>query len=227
MRFRGAPVSRTPYASPYVSRPMPRYAAPTSRYVTLAPPARRPAFYQNQNHHPDFDRHHPFIRTFPIVGYFPPALFTPNYFDEPFYDDSFYNDSSVYAQPDYSQQPDYADNGFSQPGPENYPPYPQTQYPDTQYPQQPYPQAQYPQPEQPPAITPQMQYVPGSADTVTLIFKDGRPPEQIQNYLATTKTLTVINGSRHREIPIADLDIPATIKANRETGVGFQLPVSR
>lgn len=153
-----------------------------------------------------------------------------------FYDDGFYG--SDYFDPNDTQQPpnsgysqpldnDYADNSYPQPGPQDYPPYPQTQYPDTQYPQQPYPQAQYPQPEQPPAITPQMQYVPGSADTVTLIFKDGRPPEQIQNYLATTKTLTVINGSRHREIPIADLDIPATIKANRETGVGFQLPVSR
>jgi hypothetical protein len=69
-----------------------------------------------------------------------------------------------------------------------------------------------------------MQYVPGSADTVTLIFKDGRPPEQIQNYLATRSTLTVIDGRHHHDIPLADLNIPATIKANRETGVGFQLP---
>lgn len=232
MRYRGAPVSRTPYASPYAARPrppMPRFAAPTSRYVTLAPPARRPAFYQNQNHHPGFDRHHPFIRTFPIVGYFPPALFAPDYFGEPFYDNSFYDDSSAYAQPDYVQ-PDYADNTYPQSGPEGYAPYPQTPYPDTQYPQQQYPQAQYPDAQYPQpqttAITPQMQYVPGSSDIVTLIFKDGRPPEQIQNYIATRQTLTVINGNRHREIPIADLDIPATIKANRETGVGFQLPAS-
>jgi hypothetical protein len=69
-----------------------------------------------------------------------------------------------------------------------------------------------------------MQYVPGSSDTVTLIFKDGRPNEQIQNYLATRSTLTILDNGRRREIAISELNIPATIKANHETGVDFQLP---
>jgi hypothetical protein len=69
-----------------------------------------------------------------------------------------------------------------------------------------------------------MQYIPDPADTVTLIFKDGRPPEQITSYLATRSTLTVINGRRHREIPLAELDLPATRKANLETGVTFDVP---
>lgn len=214
MRYRGAPVSRAPYAYPYVSRP----AAPSSRYMTVAPPARRPAFYR-PTHYPYIDRRRPFIRTYPVgvVGYFP-GVFGSDLFDDSFYDQPYYDDSSAYAQP-LAPQPDYADSGYPQPDPEDYAPYPQAQYPQPQYSQ--------PEPGQAPAIAPQMQYVPGSADTVTLIFKDGRPPEQIQNYIATKKTLTVINGSRHHDIPIADLDIPATIKANRETGVGFQLPVSR
>lgn len=202
---------------------MTRFAPPTSRYVTLAPPARRPAFYQNQNHHTyytdhGYNNHRPRIFTYPVsvVGFLPPDLL-----DESFYDNQpLYGDSSAYTQP-LTPQPEYADNGYPEPYPQNDQPYPQQQYPQPQY-----PQPQYPQPDQEQAapVAPQMQYVPGSADTVTLIFKDGRPPEQIQNYLATNKILTVISGSRHREIPIADLDVPATIKANRETGVGFQLP---
>lgn len=223
MRYRGVPVTRA--ARPYApAPPMARFAAPSSRYVTVAPPARRPAFYQPQKNHAYSGDHHPRIRTYPIypvsvVGYFPPDLLDSDLFDEPYYDNS-YDDNSAYAQPPVPQ-PGYADNGYPdngyaangypQPAPESYyPPYPQ-------------PQAQQ---EQAPAITPEVQYVPGSADTVTLIFKDGRPPEQVQNYIATKKTLTVINGSRHYDIPIADLDVLATIKANRETGVGFQLPAS-
>jgi len=71
-----------------------------------------------------------------------------------------------------------------------------------------------------------MQYAPGSASTVILIYKDGRPPEEIQNYLATRSTLTVLDGGRRREIPISDLNIPATVSANRQTGVDFQLPTA-
>jgi hypothetical protein len=58
----------------------------------------------------------------------------------------------------------------------------------------------------------------------TLIFKDGRAPEKIHNYLTTRSTLTVIDGPRHHDIPVADLDIPATVQANRDAGSGFQLP---
>jgi hypothetical protein len=180
--------------------------------MNVAPPTGRPAFYQNQRHHPYSNNHHAFIGAYPVsvVGYLPPDLIDPDFLapDEPLYDNS---DSAqpVAPQPDYANN--YPDNGYPEPAPENYPPYPP-------------PPPQQPAQEPAPPVTPQMQYVPGSADTVTLIFKDGRPPEQIQSYLATNKTVTVINGTRHREIPLADLDIPATIKANRETGVGFQLP---
>jgi hypothetical protein len=60
-------------------------------------------------------------------------------------------------------------------------------------------------------------------DAVTLVFKDGRPPETIHNYALTRTTLYVTDG-RHRQIPVADLDLAATEKANREAGVMFQLP---
>jgi hypothetical protein len=179
---------------------MPRFAAPSPRYLTVAPPARRPNFYQNQQHHGYSADRHGRIRTYPrsVIGFLPADLL-----DESFYDDSNYG-QPVGAQPDVAPQPDYAGSGYPEPGPENYPPQPDQ--------------------EQPAPVTPEMQYVPSSADAVTLVFKDGRPPEQIHNYLATSKTLTVIDGNHHREIPVADLDVSATVKANRETGVGFQLP---
>jgi hypothetical protein len=199
---------------------MPRFAPPASRYGTIAPPLRRPAFYQNQKNHTYYNDHRPRIRTYPVsvVGFLPPDLL-----DESFYNDQPLYDDSGYAQP-LAPQPDYAANGYPEPAPQDYQPYPQPQpqYPQPQYPQ---PQSQ-PEQEQAVPVAPQMQYVPGSADTVTLIFKDGRPPEQIHNYLATNKTLTVIDGNRHREIPITDINVSATINANRETGVGFQLPRS-
>jgi hypothetical protein len=67
---------------------------------------------------------------------------------------------------------------------------------------------------------------PLSADAVTLIFKDGRPSEQIHNYMLSRTTLYVQDG-RRREIAVADLDLAATEKVNREAGVDFQLPAAR
>jgi hypothetical protein len=58
---------------------------------------------------------------------------------------------------------------------------------------------------------------------VTLIFKDGRPPEQIHNYVLTPTTIYV--GDQHsRDIALDQIDIAATEKFNREAGVDFLLP---
>jgi len=65
--------------------------------------------------------------------------------------------------------------------------------------------------------------VPDSEEAVTLVFKDGRPPEQIHNYLLTRTTLYV--GDQHRrDIPIDQLDLVATAKVNHDAGVEFHLP---
>ena len=65
---------------------------------------------------------------------------------------------------------------------------------------------------------------PRAEDAVTLIFKDGRPSQQIRNYMVTKTTLTVIDGHRLRELPVAELDVPATEAANRKMGVAFSIP---
>jgi hypothetical protein len=60
-------------------------------------------------------------------------------------------------------------------------------------------------------------------EAVTLIFKDGRPPQQIRNY-AMTRTMLYVRDEHHRDIPLDQLDFEATQKANRDAGVDFQLP---
>ena len=116
--------------------------------------------------------------------------------------------------------PGYADdNGYSDsaaPATNDSSGYQEPQYPDqSQYPDQPA------APSQPAAVWERPSPVPEEA--VTLIFKDGRPPEQIHNYLLTRTTLFV-GDEKRRAIPTDDLDLVATAKANREAGVDFRLP---
>lgn len=64
---------------------------------------------------------------------------------------------------------------------------------------------------------------PESEEAVTIIFKDGRPAEQIHNYILTRSTL-IVGDRQHREIPTDQLDLIATAKANQDAGVDFRLP---
>lgn len=211
----------------------------------------RPVFYQNTHGVAFSTTHHVYIRSYPYgYSYYPTAVYIPYGFYDSGYDDFDSIDQPAPAPQEYqphdygymepAPQPDY---GYPQPMPEPgyaYPqpvpdpgyayPQPAPEYPPS-YPQpQPQPQAySYPAPPGyqayvPAPASPQMQYVPGSSDMVILIYKDGRPPEQIQNYLATRTTLTILDGGRRRVVPLDDLNIPATMRANRETGVDFKLP---
>jgi len=74
----------------------------------------------------------------------------------------------------------------------------------------------------------QSQAAPVHAQPATiLIFKDGRPPEKVHNYALTASTLYALDGDTRQEIPLAVLDVPATVETNRAAGVDFALPVSR
>lgn len=214
MRYSGRPG----LAHPPVSYPSSIRLTPGVRYpYPVKAPTNRPTFY-----HPGHPANRSFyIRTYPyaypsyVYGYLPTDLLDDSYDNYANYDASQQplqqQDDGVYPQ--QAPQPEY---GYSQPAPEG--PYP--------------PAGTYPgatpngyAPQQPP-VTPQMQYMPDSTSKVTLIFKDGRPPEEIQNYLVMRTTLTVLDGGRRREIPLSDLDVPATVTANRQSGVDFQLPTA-
>jgi hypothetical protein len=61
----------------------------------------------------------------------------------------------------------------------------------------------------------------------TLILKDGKPSTQVHNYVLTSSTLYALDDGARSEIPISEIDVPATIAANRTAGVDFSLPASR
>jgi hypothetical protein len=62
-------------------------------------------------------------------------------------------------------------------------------------------------------------------NAVTLIFRDGRPPVQIHNYMATSTRLYVLDGNRCA-IPVSQLDLDATGSVNRDAGIDFRVPVA-
>jgi len=84
--------------------------------------------------------------------------------------------------------------------------------------------AQNQEPDQPEFRQPyQPASAPASESAVTLIYKDGRPREQIHNYILT-RTKLFVQDEPHRTIPVEQLDLAATGMINREAGVVFQLP---
>lgn len=108
---------------------------------------------------------------------------------------------------------DYGDDQTTQAQPDQ-----EDTYAGAPYSSEPGPWPAYPPPE--PAAP---QTAPALQDSVTLIFKDGRPQEQIRNYMMTGNTLYVLDQKR-REIPLKDLDLAATARANQDAGVDFNLP---
>ena len=74
-------------------------------------------------------------------------------------------------------------------------------------------------PPQPPAAPAKAE----PAVSTVLVFQD-RHREEIQNYAVVGHTLWVFNQDRARKIPLAQLDLPATSKANDERGVDFSVP---
>ncbi len=69
-----------------------------------------------------------------------------------------------------------------------------------------------------PAPTP-----PDDQETITLLFKDGRPPLQIRNYILT-RSAVYLTGKHFYEIPLSDIDLGATQRVNWDAGVAFRLP---
>ena len=66
---------------------------------------------------------------------------------------------------------------------------------------------------------------PEPLDPTVLIFKDGHKIE-VENYAIVGSSIFDLSQGHRHKIALADLDIPATRKANDERGVIFQLPPS-
>ena len=150
--------------------------------------------------------------------------------DQPQYDPSQQDQAQNDPQP-YPAQYDAQNDPQNQPQPYAAQPYP------AQYQTQPTAQGQSTAQNQAPnEYSPSLYAAPPIAYTqpppssqsyddsgVILVFKDGRPPEQIHNYILT-RTAIYLSGQRRRVIPIDQLDLTATEKVNRDAGLDFQLP---
>lgn len=77
------------------------------------------------------------------------------------------------------------------------------------------------QPEAPARTIPDAK--PG--EPTMLVFRDGHKQE-VTNYAIMGQTVYVFD-SRTKKIALADLDVPATIKANDDQGVEFQVPKAK
>lgn len=81
----------------------------------------------------------------------------------------------------------------------------------------------------PPLDPERMQEAGQSADSrmqpTVLVFRDQRKQE-IENYAIVGETLWNFAPQQTMQIPLSDLDIPATIKANQDRGIRFSVPAS-
>ena len=65
-----------------------------------------------------------------------------------------------------------------------------------------------------------------SSTPIVLIFRD-KHSQQAENYAIVGQTIWLFNEKRATRVPLTDIDIAATQKANEERGVEFQVPISR
>ncbi len=62
------------------------------------------------------------------------------------------------------------------------------------------------------------------ADPPTVLVYRDQHQREIQNYAIVGQTLWSFSPQRTEKIPLSQLDIPATTKANDDRGVDFRLP---
>jgi hypothetical protein len=203
-RSYGRPGLRTPYNQN-------RFAPGRPSYDSRAVNASR-SFNQDRDRgrNPDRDRFDARRRQFQnwavnTYPYWPgyPYLFDPNAYNLGLYnwgdsDDSAYDNSQA-----GSYGPDQADDDPNVPAP-LYPPYPNQGY-----------------------YAPAEQSIAAptvSEEPLTVIFKSGRAPIKVQNYLMTSRVLTDLDSQHYEQIPLDQIDLAATRRINTAAGLDFQVP---
>jgi hypothetical protein len=74
--------------------------------------------------------------------------------------------------------------------------------------------------------SPQYRAQANPTSPVVLIFRD-KHSQEAQNYAIVGQTIWLFDEQRATKIPLSEIDIAATQKANEERGVEFQVPTSR
>jgi len=207
----------TPYSAHGFRPSGPAYAGPRPPYngAMHRMPYHSPngGDHHGWNHHHDGDHHH-WGGVYGIYGWGAPIYpgwgwgypyLLPSYLDYPESYDSSQDSYNAAPQPP-------PDNGPYEERPaDEYGPPPSGSY-------TPWPYGSQPAPSQA-----ELSSLPVPEPPVTLVFKDGRPPQQIHNYLLTASTLSVLD-QRRQDIPVDQIDLAATAKVNRDAGVSFALP---
>jgi hypothetical protein len=136
------------------------------------------------------------------------------------------NDAAQQTQPSAPARPDYAPQAPYEEGSEG--PYRDQGYAAPPR-RAPYNPEAYPPPAQSTSAAESAAVQNDGLDhpAVTLVFNNGRPPMQVHSYVLTSSSVLIAESGHQRVIPVADLDLPATIAQNREAGVDFQLPGGR
>ena len=168
---------------------------------------------------------------FSYPGY--PYVLDPGFFDGSDYDNSGYeenNQASGYNNEGPDSQPESPNGDFVEPGDANGggsfgepssaygqsgeqpPPWPEPG------PSQIAPGSHFSVSGQSAAIAPPLE------GPLTVIFKGGRAPEQMQNYMLTAKALTDLDAAHYEQIPLEQIDLAATVSANRASGLEFRVP---
>ena len=173
----------------------------------------------DRDHDRDHDRHN---HRWGSYGYAPGYVYAYPYVADPgFYDWGATDYSENQQDPYAAAQPEQgAGSGY---GAEEPPP---------EIPQQPAQPATHD-----PSAAPQLQEyhfasaspaaaTPISAKPLTVIFKGGRAPEKMQNYMVTSSALTNLDGEHFEKIPLDEIDVLATQQANRRSGIDFEVPVA-
>ncbi len=150
------------------------------------------------------------VNTYPYwpsygYGYGYPYLLDPNAYNLGLYDWS----DSHYSEPD-SYAPGSDDSDQNGPAPLYPAPYPDQ---GPSYSNAP-PSEQLAAPAAPSA--------PGQL--LTVIFKSGRAPIEVENYMMTAKVLTDLDSEHYEQIPLDQIDLAATKRFNTFAGVDFQVP---
>ena len=77
--------------------------------------------------------------------------------------------------------------------------------------------------QDPPSQQPKPERIEAPIPATVLVFRDQHRRE-VQNYAIVGGTLWAFAPSRTQKIPLSDLDMAATTKANDERGVDFHVP---
>lgn len=146
-------------------------------------------------------------------GYYPYL----NVIDPGFYDWSLPGDSGD-GQGGAASYAPYADYGDAYAAGQQSPYYSPEPYPQQENEQAPMPSGGRP------AYPGAASGAPAAEESVTLIFKNGRAPETVRNYMMNAKALIDLDQQHYEQIPLDQIDIAATKQANRARGLDFQVP---